>query len=53
MKKLGLSDKSIGEEIALWFLREVKKDGVFANLIVPAAVSFVTAIATLVLFAKP
>lgn len=53
MKKLWQSDKSVGEEIALWFLREVKKDGVFANLIVPATVSFITATLTLAVFAKP
>lgn len=53
MKKLWQSDKSVGEEIALWLLREVKKDGVFASLIVPAAVSFLTATATLVIFARP
>ena len=53
MKKLWQSDKSVGEEIALWLLREVKKDGVFASLIVPATVSFLTATATLVIFAKP
>ncbi len=53
MKKLWQSDKSVGEEIALWLLREVKKDGVFASLIVSAAVSFITATVTLAVFARP
>lgn len=53
MKELWQSDKSVGEEIALWLLREVKKDGVFASLIVSAAVSFITATVTLAVFARP
>lgn len=50
MKKFPQPAKSFGEEIALWFIREVEKDGVFATLIVPAAVSFVTAILTVAIF---
>lgn len=47
MKK---SPESLGEEIALWFIREVKKDGVFANLVIPVTIAFVTAIVTVAIF---
>ena len=53
MKLLKNHDGNLKSDIEKFIKRELEKDGVFANLIIPATVSFLTTIVTLLWLAKP